>query len=269
MQFPKLKNLVRLLRSNAVQASPLLYNGSLLDPTSINSAFRSLVYNAASAAGTTNFATASGTTSTLTSLGSLLQQYTAGSAVTVTLDYAYNIGLSLPAPLSVGQTFTFQIQTNASTTIATPTLSDTAVTLAGTTSVLAAAMRWYQGAITQVYAQSTPTFTTGTTFTSLTQVGSTNAFTVALGTNSVSPTVGQAIYLNITTGTLPTGWYPIVKVTSATSFVIATPAGTAWTATAGTVGNVGTATLALPSNIYSPLITITGLMATVTATMSV
>jgi hypothetical protein len=160
--------------------------------------------------------------------------------------------------------FGFRIATIAATTVATPTLSDTAVTLAGTTSCVATAVREYIGTLTQVTSTSGISTTSGTTFTSLTQVGSTNNYTVVLGTNTQVPTVGQLIFLNVTTGTLPSGWYPINKVTSATSFVIAAPASSAaWTATAATVG---TATVA-PAT-YSPLMTITGLMSvagTVTA----
>ena len=107
-------------------------------------------------------------------------------------------------------------------------------------------------------------FTTGTTFTSLTQVGSTNLFTVVLGTNAITPTVGNLIYLSVSSGTLPSGWYPITKVNSATSIVIATGAGTVWTATAATVG---TSTVA-PTTV-SPLITITGLYANATTTITV
>jgi hypothetical protein len=247
-----------------VQTSSPNFIGAIQDPANAQLLLSQIVNNSQSAAGGLNFVTSSGTTATVTNLSNALLQYTAGSATTVTLDYAYNIGLALPMPLSVGQKFGFMVATNASTTIATPTLSDTAVTLAGTTSVLAAALRWYQGVVTQVTSTTGMATTAGTTFTSLTQVGSTNAFTVALGTNAISPTVGQLINLNVTSGTLPSGWYPIVKVTSATSFIIATPAGTVWTATAATVG---TSTVA-PAT-YSPLITITGMMATVTATMSV
>ena len=243
-----------LLKAALITTNSPVYDGAIVDPTSINLILSQVVRNGQSSAGGVNFSTSSATTATLTSLGNLMQFFTAGSATTVTLDSAYNIGLTLPQPLFVGQTFGFQILTNAATTIATPTLSDTAVTLAGTTSSLASALRQYQGAITQVFSTQGITTTAGTTFTSIAQVGSTNNFTVTLGTNAISPTVGQLIYLNVTTGTLPSGWYPINKVTSATSFVIATPPGTVWTATAATVG---TSTVA-PAT-YSPLLTITGL----------
>jgi hypothetical protein len=99
---------------------------------------------------------------------------------------------------------------------------------------------------------------------SLAHVGTTNNFTVTLGTNAIVPVVGQLIFLNVTAGTLPSGWYPINLVTNATSFVIATPPGTVWTATAATVGTI---TVAPPT--FSPLITITGMWSLVTATAAV
>lgn len=230
------------------------------------------------------FATSAAASLTLTSLQGLVQRLTNGGAVTVTLDSAYNIVNQIPNP-SNGQTLAFNITTNAATTVATPTLSDTAVTLVGTTTVLAAAMRWYQGQITQLFTTSGAAVTAGTTFTSIAQVGSTNNFTVTLATNAIVPVVGQVIFLNVTAGTagttLPSGWYPINKVTSATSFVIATPPGTVWTATAATVPG----TILVPTSqftpgspltggagsigVYSPLMNVTGLMATVTGTMSV
>jgi hypothetical protein len=247
------------------QSATPVFAGAILDPANLSLILAQTKQNSMSTAGGLGFVTASGTSATLTNFASnMLYQFTAGSATTLTMDYAYNIGLTLPQPLSVGQQFAAIIQTNAATTIATPTLSDTAVTLAGTTSVLAAAARWYLGTVTQATSTTGITTTAGTTFTSLTRVGSTNAFTVVLGTNAVVPNVGELIYLGVTTGTLPSGWYPVVKVTSATSFIIATPPGTVWTAT---VATVGTSTVA-PAT-YSPLITFAGLMATVTATMSV
>lgn len=253
-----------IFKLGVVQTSQPQYIGAILDPSNALLMSQQLAANAQAAQGGVDFVSDSATSATLTRLGNALYQFTAGSATTLTLDYAYNIGLALPAPLSVGQKFQFSVQTNAATTIATPTLSDGAITLAGTTTVLAAAMRWYQGVITQVNSTTGSLVTAGTTFTSLTRVGSTNAFTVALSGNSVTPTVGNLFYLGVTTGTLPSGWYPIVKVTSATSFIIATPSGTVWTATAATLGTSTTA----PAT-YSPLITITGLMATATAVMSV
>lgn len=239
------------------------------------------VINANNLAGDSiNFSTSAGATLTMTGLQSLTQRLTNGGAVTVTLDSAYNIVNQLQSPFN-GMSFGFVIITNAGTTVAAPTLSDTAVTLSGTTTVLAAAARWYQGQVTQLYSTSGAAMTAGTTFTSIAQVGSTNNFTVTLATNAVVPVVGQVIFINVTAGTLPPGWYPINKVTSATSFVIATPPGTVWTATAATVPGttvvpVSQFTAGSPLagttgsiGVYSPLVTITGMMATVTATMSV
>jgi hypothetical protein len=225
-----------------------------------------------------NFSTVSAASTTLTNLYNLYQKLTTGAACTVTLDYAYNIVNQIPFPY-LGQVFYFTIVGTAATTVAAPTLSDTAVTLAGTTTVTTGGFREYQVAITQLATQVNSLFTAGTTFTSITQVGSTNAFTVALGTNAISPAVGSAMFLNVTAGTLPSGYYPIVKVNSATSIVIATPPGTVWTATAATVGT-GVATIPTSSyttgltllpgqtgtgivgqqGLYSPLITVTGMM---------
>jgi hypothetical protein len=275
--FARLSNLALKVRPYfdlpVIGFPPLQIAGSLPDASSLGSLLAVLGANGMPAFGSSNFATSAAASITLTNIGNLLQRLTNGGAVTVTIDSAYNIVNNLPFPVN-GQTFPFTIVTNAGTTVATPTLSDTAVTLSGTTTVLAAAARWYQGQITQLATTVGSSLTTGTTFTSLTQVGSTNNYTVALGTNAISPTVGNVIFINVTAGTLPSGWYSINKVTSATSFVIAAPsAGTAWTATAATLPG----TVLVPASqytpgfqgIYSPLMTITGLMATVTATMSV
>lgn len=250
------------------QLPPVQFIGANEDPASFAALATAMATNTQSAAGGVNFNAQSGSTYTATNLSNALLQFTVGSAMTLTLDYAYNLLKYLPQPLSVGQNFTFQIVTNAGTTIAAPTLSDTAITLSGTTSVLAASSRWYQGAITQVNSTVGCALTAGSTFTSLTQVGTTNAFTVALGTNAISPTVGQLIYLGVTAGTLPAGWYPIVKVASATSFVIATPAGTVWTATAATLQTANGGSVVAPAT-YSPLVTIQGLWALVVSTASV
>jgi hypothetical protein len=243
----------------------LSFSGNIPDLGSLIQIVGQLQRQGMSVGGNPNFATSAGTTITLTNLGNLTQRLTAGSAVTVTLDYAYNIVAAMGDAAFRGQTFGFEITTNASTTVATPTLSDGAVTLAGTTTVLAAAKRNYLGQITQLTTTTGFVPDAGTTFTSIAQVGTTNAYTVTLGVNATVPTVGTAIYLGVTAGTLPPGWYPIVKVTSATSFVIATPVtGTAWTATAVTFGTTSTAPVT-----FNPLVTITGMYATATAVMSV
>jgi hypothetical protein len=264
----KLSRLAQAIKSvcfpEITTMTPAQFAGATLDPASQALALQQLAANSQTADGGVNFVTASGTTATITNLANALLQWTAGSATTLTIDYAYNICKYLTQPMFVGQKFGFNMMTNAATTIATPTLSDTAVTLAGTTSMLASALRFYNGVVTQVNTTTGCTLTAGSTFTSLTQVGTTNAYTVVLGTNAVVPVVGTAIYIGTTAGTLPAGWYPVVKVTSATSFIIATPTtGTAWTCTAATLSSSATC----PST-YSPLITITGLM-TVGASMAV
>jgi hypothetical protein len=237
-----------------IQVPSIITVGAEPDFNTLQAAINSIAANGQSSAGGVNFITNSTSAATITQVNNALYQHTVGSAMTATIDYAYNIGLYLPQPLTLGQKFNFRMMTNAGTTIATPTLSDTAVTLAGTTSMLASATREYQGVFTQVATTVGSVLTAGSTFTSIAQVGSTNAFTVTLGTNAISPTVGNAIYIGTTAGTLPAGWYPIVKVTSATSFVIATPPGTVWTCTAATLNSSSVAPLT-----YSPLITITGL----------
>lgn len=262
----------------------LSFTGAIPDVGSLIGALGQLNQNGQNASGFWNFQTSAAATITISSLGNLFQRLTNGGAVTVTLDSAYNLVNNLNVPSNaayLGQVFTFNVITNAGTTVATPTLLSTDVTLAGTTTVLAAAMRWYQGQVTQIVTVTGAPMTAGTTFTSLTQVGTSNLFTVALGTNTLVPVVGTAVLLTGITGTLPPGWYPIVKVTSATSFVIATPLGTVWTATAATVpGTVIVPasayspgyTTGIPgttAGLYAPLVTITGVCATVTATMSV
>lgn len=257
----KLKNLVAAMQALACPAIiPIPAQQTIgidQDPQNYAATLAGIGSNGQSVAGEFGFSASSGTSGTITALGGAVFQWTAGSATTVTIDSAYNIGLTLPQPLRVGQVFGFQMMTTSGTTIATPTLLATDVTLAGTTSMLASALRWYRGAITQVSTLTTATATAGTTFTSLTQVGSSNLFTVALSGNSISPTVGTLLHLTGITGTLPAGWYPIVKVTSATSFVIATPPGTVWTATAATVDVAGTQPSA---PVYAPTMTITGIM---------
>jgi hypothetical protein len=262
----KIKHLLLALFSAGVIQTPLTtYAGALPDLPSFAQNLAALGANGQSVAGGVNFQASAAASLTLTNMGNLLQQFTNGGAVTVTLDSAYNMVKALPQPASVGQAFTFQIVTNAATTIATPTLSDTAVTLAGTTSVLAASSRWYQGVITQLYSTTGSTLTAGTTYTSIAQVGSTNNYTVTLATNAIVPVVGNLFYLGANTGTLPAGWYPINKVTSATSFVVALPpSGSAWTCVAPLLLSSATA----PST-YSPLVTITGLWALVVSTASV
>jgi hypothetical protein len=198
---------------------------------------------------------------TLTNLLGLYMKLTNGGAVVVTIDSAVNIVNSMPNAYA-GQTWAFTIFSSGAGTVATPTLTDTTVTLVGTTSITAGNARTYQGSITQLTTTVGATVTPGTTFVSLAQIGTTNNYTLTLATNAVVPVVGTGIFLNVTAGTLPSGWYPVVKVTSATSFVISAPvAGVAWTATAVTIP--GTAVVPASqytpgfSGLFSPLITIT------------
>ena len=250
-----MKRLAAYLSLSIVQpitalASTIEIDGAMVPAGALQSALTQMQnFNIADAA--LNFQTTAGATITLTSLQNLYQKLTNGGAVTVTLDSAYNIVNTVPGAFQ-GQTFPLQIFSSGAGTVATPTLSDTAVTLSGTTSIAAGLRRLYRLLITQLTTTVGMSTTPGTTFSSLAQVGSTNNFTVTLATNAIVPTVGQLINLTVTAGTLPSGWYPINLVTSATSFVIATPPGTVWTATAATVssGTVAPAT-------YSPLVTIT------------
>lgn len=256
----------------------LQINGNSVEPGSLISVSNQLIA-AAAAADQYPFNTSAAASITLTNLQNLTQRLTNGGAVVVTLDSAWNIVNAVNNPF-VGQSFPFYIAATGATTVAAPTLTGSGVTLSGTTTVLAAAMRAYQAQITQVTTTSGATVTAGTTFTSIAQVGSTNRYTVTLSGNSVSPTVGQAIYLNVTAGTLPAGWYPIDQVTNANSFVVVLPpSSAAWTATAGTVPGTalvpasqytptGMPGVTLPG-IYSPLVTVTGMWATATAVITV
>jgi hypothetical protein len=240
----------------------LQVNGALVEPSALQALLAQM--NAANtAADGINFQTSAAATITLTSLQNLCQRLTNGGAVTVTLDSAWAIVNSMANPFAT-QTFPFQIVGNASTTVATPTLTGSGVTLSGTTTVTSGGSRNYQGLITQISTTLGSAVTSGTTFVSIAQIGSTNRYTVTLSGNSISPVVGNAIYLNVTAGTLPAGWYPIDLVSSATSFVVVLPpSGTAWTATAATIP--GTATIPTSqyqtgfTGIFSPLLTITGM----------
>lgn len=252
--------------------SALQVNGSLVEPNSLVSVGNQIL-NAAAAADQFTFQTSAGATITLTNIQNLTQRLTNGGAVTVTLDSAWNIVNAINNPF-VGQSFNFWIAATGATTVATPTLTGSGVTLSGTTTVLAAAIRQYNALITQVVTTSAPGVTAGTTFTSIAQVGSTNRYTVTLSGNSVTPTVGQGFFLGVTAGTLPSGWYPIDLVTNANSFVVVLPpSGTAWTATAATLSALTT----IPSSgytpglsgLYSPLVTVAGVWATATAIITV
>lgn len=246
----------------------LEFDGAILNPGSVAAMVNALnQYNIADSAA--NFQSSAAASITLTNLLNLYQKLTNGGAVTVTLDSAYNIVNQMLFPWN-GQAFLFSIFSSGAGTVATPTLSDTAVTLSGTTSITAGNRRTYNAQVTQLFTTVGAPMTAGTTFTSIAQVGSTNNYTVTLATNALVPVVGQVIFINVTAGTLPPGWYPINKVTSATSFVVALPpAGTAWTATAATIPGttlvpVSQYTAGSPLTgpagsvgVYSPLMTIT------------
>jgi hypothetical protein len=131
-----------------------------------------------------NFQTSAGATITLTSLQNLCQRLTNGGAVTVTLDSAWAIVNSIPNPFQ-GQTFPFQIITNAGTTVATPTLTGSGVTLSGTTTV-SPRLPLVPGAHHADLHDHRRAVTSGTTFTSIAQIGSTNRYTVTLGVNALA-----------------------------------------------------------------------------------
>src|SRR4029077_18445517 len=151
-----------------IQAPSLQFTGAIADPGSLAQEINALILNGQSAAGGINFVTSAAATALISGGFNLLLRLTNGGAVVVTIDSAYNLVNSLPQPETFGQKFQFQIVTTGATTVATPTLSDTAVTLAGTTTVLAAASRWYQGQVTQLTSTTGITTTAGTTFVSLT-----------------------------------------------------------------------------------------------------
>jgi hypothetical protein len=238
------------------QGNSLEENGGMLNIGSVVGALNALATNAAPNSGSTNANTNSGATVTLTNLANLTQVLTQAGAVTVTIDSAYNIVNQIPGPFN-GMTFPMQIVAVGATTVATPTVTSTGVTLAGTTSVVANSVRYYSGQITQLYAGTSQIqpLTAGTTFTSLAQSGSTNKYTLTIAGNSITTTVGNIIYLNVTTGTLPPGWYPIVSASSTAPLIVAPTQATAWTCTA--VSTMTQPTSA--SNVYAPLITLTGL----------
>lgn len=203
--------------------------------------------------GAVNSINSAAATLTLTAIAGAVVMLTNGGAVTVTMDNAYNIVNTIPLP-ALGQKFPLTIAGTTGTTVAAPTVTNTGVTLSGTTTVTTGGQRFYSALITQLFSSTASPLTAGTTFTSLTQVGTSNLYTLALGTNAITTVVGNLIYVGVTTGTLPAGWYPVYSA-GTTSIVIATPPNSvAWTATAATMVAPGAA----PST-YAPLITLTGL----------
>ena len=238
----------------SLQATNIEFNGGIPNDGALIGAMQSLANNAAPNFGTVNSSSSAAASITLTALAGLNLLLTNGGAVTVTLDNAPNIVAQIPGPFN-GMTFPVRISCIAGTSVATPTTGNIGVTLAGTTSVSANSFRDYKGQITQLYSNTVQALTAGTTFTSITQISSTNLYTLALGTNAITTTVGNLIYLAVTTGTLPPGWYPIYSAGTTSVVIALPPSGTAWTATAVSTmvqPAVAPATLA-------PLITLTGL----------
>lgn len=215
--------------------------------------FSTLLNAISPSCGVVNYQTSSATTITLTNLAGATVLLTAGAAVTVTLDNAVNVVNQIPLP-SLGMKFPLTIATTASGTVAAPTVTNTGITLSGTTTVTSGGQRFYSGQITQLYTTTVQALTAGSTFTSIAQIGSTNLYTVTLGTNAVTTTVGNLLYLGVTAGNLPAGFYPIYSA-GTTSVVVALPtSGTVWTATAATL----TPPAVVPST-FAPLITLQGL----------
>lgn len=234
-------------------ASLLEQNGAVNNDGALTTYIQALQNNAAPNAGNVNFATSAAATITLTNLAGLTQMLTNGGAVTVTLDNAPNVVAAIPGPFN-GMTFPMQIAVNAATTVAAPTVTNTGITLSGTTTVTTGGFRNYRGTITQLMTQSVTGVTAGTTFTSLTQIGSTNLYTLVLGTNAITSVVGGLIYIGTTAGTLPAGFYPTYSAGTTSIVVALPPTSPAWTATA--------ASMVAPTLVpvtYAPLITLLGM----------
>jgi len=239
--------------AQGLQGINLESNGGILNNGAMFSAIQSLANNAAPASGNVTFTTSAAASITLTAIAGASYLLTNGGAVTVTLDNAPNIVNAIPGPY-LGMPFPLTIALNAVTSVATPTVTNTGVTLAGTTSVAANSIRYYRGVITQLYSTTANPLTAGTTFSSIAQIGSSNLYTLTLGTNAITTVVGNLIYLGVTAGTLPAGWYPCYTAGTTTIVIALPPSGTAWTATAATMTQPTT----VPST-FAPLITLTGL----------
>jgi len=248
----------------AQQAVALEQNGGILNNGAAVAAMQALSNNAMAATSSTNFVTSAAASITLTNIANLELLLTNGGAVTVTMDNSPNIVAQIPGPF-LGMNFPVTIACIAATTVAAPTVTNTGVTLSGTTTVAANSYRRYRATITQLYAATAQiqSLTAGTTYTSITQIGSTNLYTLALGTNAITTTVGNLIFLAVTTGTLPAGWYPIYSAGTTSVVIALPPSGAAWTATA--VSTMVQPTTA-PSTL-APLITLAGLY-TVTGTVA-
>ena len=234
-------------------AANLEFDGGILNSGAIASALQALANNSASNAQGTNFQTSAAATYLLSNVSNMTLKLTNGGAVTCTFDNAPNIVASITGPY-LGMTFPFTIMGTAATTVATPTVTNTGVTLAGITTVTTGGFRLYSGQITQLYTNTVTGVTAGTTFTSIAQIGTTNLYTLTLVTNAITSVVGNLIWIGVTAGTLPAGFYETMTA-GTTTIVVALPVnGVAWTATAATMTNAPTT---VPQTL-SPLITVTG-----------
>lgn len=234
-------------------ASNLEFDGAAINPGALIGALQALAVN--SAGQSTNFQTSAAATYLLSNLANMYLKLSNGGAVTCTFDNAPNIVNQFPGPF-VGATFGFTIAGTASTTVATPTVTNTGVTLAGVTTVTTGGFRQYTGQITQMFTNTVTGVTAGTTFTSIAQIGTTNLYTLTLVTNAINSVVGNLIWIGVTAGTLPAGFYETMTA-GTTTIVIALPtSGTTWTATAANMLN---APSVVPQT-FSPLITVTGMM---------
>ena len=249
--------------AQGIQANSLEMNGGIMNDGALIAALQALANNAAPNSGSVNSQSSAAATITLTNLANLNLLLTNGGAVTVTLDNAFNVVNQIPGPLP-GMTFPARISCIAGTSVAAPTVTNTGITLAGTTTVSANSYRDYKGQITQLYAgtnQIQP-LTSGTTFTSLANAA-TNTYTLTIAGNSIATTIGNIIYIGTTAGTLPPGWYMIVSSSSTAPVIVAPPAAASWTCTAvaspvaNAVSNMQQPVSA--SGVFAPLLTLTGL----------
>jgi len=253
---------VSLAQNPSIQGNALEFDGAAINNGAAIGAINAIAQNGCSGAGSVNYVTSAASALTATGIAGQTLVLTNAGAVTLTLDNAYNIVNAMFGP-TLGQKFPFTVVTvGAAGTVATPTVTNTGITLAGTTSLAATSYRQYQGTLTQLTTTTAYVPGSNVTFTSITQVGSSNLYTVALGANSgATPTVGTVIYLGVTTGSLPPGWYPIYSAASATSFVIAAPSALVYTATAVTFNTTSTTAPVT----FAPLITLQGMYSVTTA----
>ena len=96
-----LTSLLRRLSPNIVQTPLTGYIGIVPDIGALQTNLGLLALNGQSAAGGVNFSTSAAASLTLTQLGNVVQRFTVGSAMTLTLDSAYNIAKFLPLPLAM------------------------------------------------------------------------------------------------------------------------------------------------------------------------